>query len=690
MKLNKILIYKILLLFIAILSSISFFSISDIPAQALNKENEVFYQENSCQYSLYEILNQDSNQIKLEVVNNPSGPIECFGKNFWYDYQPAKYIEDGWEKFEEAKIRITINTNINLDLIIQSFIWLLLISLIPKSSKTIQINVKIVLPIITLLSYLHLLGEKEFYSSISREFSLYIFIREYDGSINFDNYFIYTYIFTIVLLSYVFIKLIEPRFYNLINYFPYIFLFYGTYASLNLNFYLIIFSILGLHSILSLEVSKKISLFYFLFALFWIYNSDKVDNIFDVDKLRGFISTTDTLYASIFWTIIIYLLICGVSQLTRQSKEHFNVVTFRKSLLTTSTLIFIIGNIAATNKLLNYLSFYFLGLNKFSIRSLDSVEGNTWRGLAPSAEGMGEFYGFVLLFSIIISFEKKIEIKIFDYINLIVCIFALLKTNNASVTILLLVFIITYILIRKYNFEKIKLIFVFLIFSTVVVFYLKNNNDYSYQYLSNSMLFESVSASIIENDEENQFGLTQAELANYAYILNLSEEEAKISSSLRYLLTKYNSESNIKNIPSPVSSLSLISFFINRSEKWGIFIAKYNPDFMEFIFGYGPQQYANFYHQHPTKFNYGLFLPHSSFFNILIFYGFLGTLLISILIAVKLKNNSKLLVNNIFLFYFLINFLKSDSIIYISNFLLFLFIYNSYNYNFSEYKVKDN
>ena len=45
------------------------------------------------------------------------------------------------------------------------------------------------------------------------------------------------------------------------------------------------------------------------------------------------------------------------------------------------------------------------------MRSLESIEGNTWRGIAPSAEGMGEFYAFVILF-IIYSYEK-IKSKLF-------------------------------------------------------------------------------------------------------------------------------------------------------------------------------------------------------------------------------------------------------------------------------------
>ena len=73
-------------------------------------------------------------------------------------------------------------------------------------------------------------------------------------------------------------------------------------------------------------------------------------------------------------------------------------------------------------------------------------------------------------------------------------------------------------------------------------------------------------------------------------------------------------------MPSFISIVNVSSYLINRSEKWGIFFAKYDP-FIEFIFGYGPQQITNYYFDHPTKYNYGLFLPHSSLFNYLIFFG---------------------------------------------------------------------
>ena len=53
-------------------------------------------------------------------------------------------------------------------------------------------------------------------------------------------------------------------------------------------------------------------------------------------------------------------------------------------------------------------------------------------------------------------------------------------------------------------------------------------------------------------------------------------------------------------------------------------MAKYNPEFIEFIFGTGPLQLADYYLGHETKFNDGLVLPHSSLLDLLIFFGIFG------------------------------------------------------------------
>ena len=51
------------------------------------------------------------------------------------------------------------------------------------------------------------------------------------------------------------------------------------------------------------------------------------------------------------------------------------------------------------------------------------------------------------------------------------------------------------------------------------------------------------------------------------------------------LLDMFTPSFNIKFVPNIVGFISIVSLFINRSEMWGIFIAKYNPNIFEFLLG---------------------------------------------------------------------------------------------------------
>ena len=176
----------------------------------------------------------------------------------------------------------------------------------------------------------------------------------------------------------------------------------------------------------------------------------------------------------------------------------------------------------------------------------------------------------------------------------------------------------------------------------------------------------------------NQDGFNQAEQANYQYLLEIPPEEANFSSSLRNMMENYTYGMNIKYLPSMVSVFNIGSKFINRSEKWGIFFAKYNPSVTEFLFGYGPYQLTNYYFDHPTKYNYGLFLPHSSLFNYLIFFGLFGVLLFLFLVYKNIGISNKDALWVYFIVFLFLNFLKSDSLLYIPNLILSITIINYY------------
>ena len=101
-------------------------------------------------------------------------------------------------------------------------------------------------------------------------------------------------------------------------------------------------------------------------------------------------------------------------------------------------------------------------------------------------------------------------------------------------------------------------------------------------------------------------------------IIAQSVEDLKIiSACCSESITKIR---DIKYLPNSVALISTVSLPINRSEKWGIFVAKYNPDLQSLLFGYGPQQITEYYLSHKTKYNSGLVLPHSSLLDYLIFH----------------------------------------------------------------------
>ena len=114
---------------------------------------------------------------------------------------------------------------------------------------------------IIVIVYLHLLGERLFYLPLSDGF---------DIGLNFQNFIIPSLLLVIFLNFYLINDLIKTRFLNLINFFPFIFLFNGSFNNLNLNFFVLLFSFIGINAIVQNKYNKKISLIYLTF----FYNSN--------------------------------------------------------------------------------------------------------------------------------------------------------------------------------------------------------------------------------------------------------------------------------------------------------------------------------------------------------------------------------------------------------------------------------
>lgn len=635
-------------------------SSEEIEPVQIDKESTAFYQTNTCEFTLFDILSQNVLNEKINILPDAYSSVKCNSKINGVDYF-------------ESGIKVYIGTNANIDFLLQSFIWLLLIALIPKSKeRKFKSNNIIPIAITVVLFILHLRGEENFYTSFS---------KSYSNNISFDNYFLTSLIAALILVLIIFDDLLKDRFYNLINYFPFMFLFIGAYNTFNLNFFLIILVYIGLRIFFETKVNIKLTLLYISLTVFWLMNNENLNSYFDVDKLKGFVSSSQSTSSQIFWIASFYFAVLALFAILEGSRDFVNLAKIRYNFLLVGGLISVFGILSAFNSFIRFLTYYNLGLNKLGMRNFTAVEGNTWRGIAHSAEALGEYAAFAILYTVLISFHYKIKISNFEIVLIFITLFSLFRSNNFAAMSSMVIFIILFFLNKLIKKRSIKISVIILVIFSSLLFYSKTS-EYSYEFFSNVLLNEAVSASIMSDTlPGNEDGFTAADFSNFEIFLEESKEESSLSSSLYYALDQYTNDGNIKYLPDSVALVSQISVPINRSEKWGIFIAKYNPNFFEFIFGTGPLQLADYYLSHKTKFNDGLVLPHSSLLDLLIFFGIFGVfslLIYSCYLIYSNKNN----VVYIYLFLFLlINYMKSDSILYLSSFILIYF--TTYFYKFS-------
>ena len=124
---------------------------------------------------------------------------------------------------------------------------------------------------------------------------------------------------------------------------------------------------------------------------------------------------------------------------------------------------------------------------------------------------------------------------------------------------------------------------------------------------------------------------------------------------------------------------STISFLLNRSELWAIFSARYNPTFLEALFGSGPLTFGQVYGEINIKETESFLLPHSSLISYIVFFGVIGLMILATLLIFNSISNKRRIgsIGIFIILYILINLLKNDSLNYLSiftNYLLVLFL----------------
>tara|TARA_B110000008_G_scaffold273686_1_gene308333 strand:- start:651 stop:2609 length:1959 start_codon:yes stop_codon:yes gene_type:complete len=632
---NQLIKFLILILFVLAPFSISDYSDDVIPEKITSDLD--FYEINTCSISLIEFLVHNKNVIyqdHYKIKFNNYSSIGCFGQITGVDQINNNFY-------------ISIGTNTLLNIFLQAINWLLVLSFFPqkKIASSLSISEFFSLSFISCMLCILIYSEKRYYdNSIFFELDLqqrrsYIYI------------FIYLY-----CISYILKILLDSRSDQIINYIPFLYLFFGVISGLNFYFLFIYFSYFGLSRILSTKKLRK-NLYLLNFLIFyWSYNAVGLNFYLKPDKIRG-LSHSDYNYLSVYvWSYLIIFTLIGLYYFFKEKLNYLDISILKNNYITSSVFLIIFGYLGSTFPFVNFMNYYFFGQPKYGTDNSNLFstnywgESEAWRGFFPSAETIGEFYALTIL--LIIIFTKKFNVT--SYIGIAFSLLGLFAANNKAAIVAMF-----FCLYLNSNFKnnmnsKIKILFSLIPLFLLLYFIRLENFSYSYEFIATKMI---------------DMGTIYSSLGEF-------------SSSIVYLSN--DTDKNIL-ISGFISILSAFAFLINRSELWGLFFARYNPSLDEFLFGTGPYILSNHYGEVnissiriSTGTDLGFLLPHSSFLLLLVYFGILGVLLIttcSIIVLLKVRKiNYDFFIIGIFI---LLNLIKSDSILYLPtliNYFLFFIV----------------
>ena len=605
-----------------------------------------FYEVNTCKVSLAEFLVKNPNTIYQDHYRftlNHYSSISCFGKI-------AGLTQVGQD------FSIAIGTNTLISLFMQSLFFLLCVKMIkPQKQKLIINNTHHRLSLLasTLLLCLLIFSEVRYY-----EKNLYLLDL---ASLN--SYILLFAVF--YLINDNFMSLLNNRFNKLINYIPLMFVFVGSFTGLNANVYMSVFFYYGFYSLLSKEVKYKYLYVSITLIFFWSINAIGDNFGFKPDKLRGFTSSFFSYRTVAIWGILFFGIVLGLYFIFKNTVKYFNLELLRRNLMYSTILLLVLGYLGSTNPFIRFVNYFFFGQEKMGTTEANLFkfdewsEKVAWRGFFSSAETAGEFYGIVIIFLIfpIIKNQKK------DFLSVLLLIFpvvGLYLSNNRTVFILLISGLAFYLL-KIVNLKiQYKIVFLLGVLISTVLFI--GVDKFTYEYSYQSIYIQANSNSI---DYEN------------STYLNLLNSRYGIERIYTFLF----------------STFTFLGYILNRSELWGLFFARYNPNYFEYLFGSGPLNLGQLYSEIDVKETESLLFPHSSLLSLFVYIGVFGVFLILYKLFSKIiKMRKTLKFEDIFItLYLTINLIKSDSLNFIHAFTLYYFlIFLIFNLNKPIFEIYNN
>lgn len=638
---NKLLIVKLIAILLMLVIPFANSDFSDnIQPEKITSDLR-FYEINTCSISLFEFLLKNPNVIyqdHYKIRFNNYSSIECFGQITGIDQ--IGYV-----------FNISIGTNTLLNLFLQSGIWTLIISLFKRKEtykfKFIRLSSSF---FVSLLICILIYSEARFYKK-----NMYL--------IDLTLVSTYKYILGYVLLiAFYSSTIIETRNNKFINYFPFLFLFIGLYSGTNFYFWMLPFLVFGVENLYKNFKLRRFFYIYNIFVFFWSYQALGVYYYLKPDKIRGLSLTSYNFMSVMVWSYLIIIFLSGLLSYIKSNSKYINYKDVSNNFLFVSIFLIIFGYLGSSMPLINFLNFYFFGQTKFGTNNYDLFsqtqwgENIAWRGFFPSAETIGEFFAIAIFLYFIVQLKNGFKFSA-KYLFLIFPVLGLYLSNNKAATFLLMVSLFL-VLRNSYSFHK-KYEYLFYLFSIIFLLYL--------------VRFENLTFS---------FNFTSEKILEMATIYGFDYDR---SSAYEYLTSAAGSNYLVYSVFSLFSSFA---FFINRSELWGLFFARYNPNIQELMFGTGPYSLSNHYSEIDivslrvnTGDPLGFLLPHSSMLLCLSFFGLFGSIFIIYLLINQIrkikKYNYEIYIIVVFIF---INLIKSDSILYIPSLITYLiFIYSSSN-----------
>ncbi len=599
----------------------------------VSQENITFYEINPCKISLVQFISSDFKSIyqnHFYFRPNDKTPIQCFGRISGVTVA---------QKELETQFIISVGTNSFINLLFQGLFWIFIFSLLPQNTRPSSSRYKYKNLSIFILSYLFtfsIYAESRFY-----EKSLYEF-----GFNNLNSYFLIFFLNFFIFKN--LIDIFEERSENFINFIPFIYLFTFIFSGFNFSLLATVFIYLGLVSYLNREGNSKFNYLYVFLSLWWLINSNG-SYYFNVGKLRSFTSSIYEFNANLFWIIFIYFLLKGIYKFFNENKKNFNLEKFVKNLSCTSFLVLFFGIISANIPLMNFFNYYFLGLQRYGVESTNPFAFDefgvkvSWRGIFPSSETIGEFFGLVLLI-LLFWIVKSGKIRFNEYVGIFSSSIGLYFSDNKTAIVLVFVFTLVYIYLYLFkNLIGYKYILFFILFTiTGLLLFLFTSTSYDF-----------TSTSIISQSSVYQY---QDIYSSYLRLVNTSQEKGSIFNSI-------------------FGFFSTVGFFLNRSEMWGLFFTRFNPTFMELIFGSGPMNFGQLYGEVLINNPESLLLPHSSLLSLMLFIGLLPLSVLILMLLIKLIQNRKNYEFVILSIYIAINIFKNDSVNYLVVFLFYSFLF---------------